>query len=265
MRKSILVAVLCLIVLVAGCSNQSVQSTSTEVLNNSDVAQMLSESGKYEGAAVELTGRVFVNPERNSDMIAIQMFMDPKSSSGNVIVQYSKPDCQVKKDDYIKVTGTFEKVFEGQNAFGAKISAPLVKAANIEIVSYEEVMAPTIKEIQSGQTIDQMGLVIKVEKIEIASEETRVYVNVKNNTANKAYISIYDAKMVQNGKQFKRQDNYLAKYPQLPYDMLANVEASGIIVFEPIDAKSKTASFQIEAHSDDYSAKFNPYIFTFDW
>ncbi|HDX9580272.1 TPA: hypothetical protein ROX88_003905 [Bacillus pseudomycoides] len=65
---------------------------------------------------------------------------------------------------------------KGENMVGGKITAPVVKAKSATKAEYKDAFSPTKKAIDVNQKVSQNGYDITVNKIEIADEETRVYV-----------------------------------------------------------------------------------------
>ena len=56
-----------------------------------------------------------------------------------------------------------------------------------------------------GDTIDlvhleQNGVALKVDKVEFAEKETRVYITETNSSSDNCSINVYDIKILQNGK-----------------------------------------------------------------
>ena len=51
--------------------------------------------------------------------------MDPKNVEQNTR-RLRRPAFEVATEDYVRVTGTIEDKYEGENAFGAKLTVPAV-------------------------------------------------------------------------------------------------------------------------------------------
>ena len=69
----------------------------------------------------------------------------------------------------------------------------------------------------------------------------------------------FDAKLIQNGKQYEEEPNYEADYPEVQTDLSVGVTTEGIITFQPIEE----APFQIilPAYSDNFSENIADYTF----
>lgn len=229
-------------------------------LDNKNIDLLFSNPKEYKGANIEFTGRVFVKPERDKNSVYLQVFSDPKNSEGNIAVSHNDPNLPVDTDSYVKISGVVKGEMKGTNVFGATLSIPMVEAQSIEIVDYITAVSPTLETINVDSEINQHGLIVALNKIEFAEDETRVYLKVKNNSNDSVSIWKHSAKVVQGNKQFKYEYNFLADYPEIQNDLLPGVESEGIIPFPPMDPE-QSLRFIIEGSCDDYTLKVNPFEF----
>lgn len=276
MKKKTLASILSICVLLSvfsGCGNTSSASNSADT----DDSSIVSENGKeyidetqidamftspddFKGQYVKLTGMIFATPEYDDEGVYVQMFADPENSANNVIIKYANPNIKLNNGDYISIDGYIKGEFKGENAFGGEVLAPKIVADTLNIVSRNDVIAPTLKEISPNLSTDQSGYVVSVDKIEFAEKETRVYMTVTNNTQAKFYFYDFNVKIIQNGTQYENEYTYDESIQELPGEILPGVSASGEIVFPAIDS---TQNFQIygEGHSDNYDIELQPYTF----
>lgn len=232
----------------------------SEPLTDSEISSMYSDPKKYKGRSIELTGKVFSEPEYEDNDVYFQMWADPENSEKNTIVKYSGGEIKPKDGDYIKLSGYVHGVFKGENAFGAKITCPQVVAESLEIVSYKDVIAPTIVEIKlDDATKEQYGYFVTIEKIELAEKETRVYVKVNNSGSAKFNLYSFNSVIIQNGKQFEEKSNYAADYPEVQTGLNIGVSTEGIFCFPAIE----NVDFQIilEGSSENYKERLDPFVF----
>ncbi|MBO8157856.1 MAG: hypothetical protein H0Z32_15640 [Bacillaceae bacterium] len=92
-----------------------------------------------------------------------------------------------------------EDVFEGENAFGAVLTALLTLADTIEKTDYQTAFASAKKTIDLKEKQNQHGYRLTVQKIELADEETRVYVKVTNDTSDKNSFYSFNTRIIVNG------------------------------------------------------------------
>jgi P pilus assembly chaperone PapD len=96
-----------------------------------------------------------------------------------------------------------------------------------------------------GETNEQNGFSVTLDKIELTDKQTRVWLSVKN--ASNYKVSLYDfsAKIVQGGKQL--EPKYISnKDLELPSEYLQNVSAKGVIVFPAVN-ETGNVKFVIDA------------------
>ena len=254
----------------AACGNAPAEKGSTEnkkpskkeYVEDSQISDVFTAPEKFKGKYIKMSGRIFGTPEKSENEVAIQAWHNPDNASNNFVTYYKGTDIELKENDYIIVDGEIKGTFEGENAFGGKVTAPMIVADSIEVQSYIDAVVPTIKEIApANAVVEQNGVSLKVDKVEFAEKETRVYLTESNASPDKFSMWVYSIKIVQNGQQIE-QDNsmsvYDGNYAQLSSDILPNASSSGVLVFPPMDS---SANFQIyaEGHSDNYQIDFQPF------
>ncbi len=261
MKKRISLS-LCLFLCIAaisGCASPSEPQKS--YVDAAEIANVYASPNDYKGKYIQLTGKVFTDPEKGSTSVSFQMFHDVENSEQNTVVICRDASLDVKKGDFVKVDAKIDGVFSGANAFGGQVSALQVTADTAEISSYAEIIAPAIKTIEpTNATKDQHGCVVAVTKIEIAENETRVYVTATNNSDQEMTLYSFNAKLLQGAKQIEEVYNYNADYEEVQSEILPGMSSSGIILFDRIDPDTAFQVY-IEARNDNYRLDFEPYTF----
>src|SRR5690606_35554502 len=97
------------------------------------------------------------------------------------------------------------------------------KAENIKKSNYIEAVSPPIQTVEVNEKIDQSGFVVQVNKLEIAENETRLYVTITNESNTNINVYTYSAKLIQNGKQLEYEPNFDADYPEPQSELLPGV------------------------------------------
>jgi hypothetical protein len=238
--------------------NQQVQEVTK--LTDIEVMKMYTNPEDYVGRVVDLTGRVFSEPEYDSDGVYFQMFADLENSEKNTIIAFNDSNFLLGSDDYVRISGEVVDVFEGTNAFGGTIIAPAIVAYELEVISYMDAVSPTVKEvIPTNSTETQYGYSVSVDKVEFADNETRVYLTVENAGSSKFNLYSFYAKIIQDGKQYEEETNYSADYPEVQTDLMVGVTTNGIFTFPKIEI----SDFQLvmEASSENWDEDLSPYIF----
>lgn len=270
MKKKIVTILLALCLSAIGCGNDTSEPVAKEeskkpvYLEESEIANLFSNPDEYKGKYVKLSGRIFNGPEKDEDYVAYQAWHDMQNSDNSFIFGMENPDETYSTDDYVIIDGEITGTFEGENMLGGTIICPMINAVNVEKQDYIEAVVPTITEISPENAIsEQNGITLKVDKIEFAEKETRVYLTETNASADKFSMWIYNIKILQNGQQIEQDmsssSSYEGDYAELASDILPNASSSGVLVFPTMDS---SASFQIyaEGSSDNYEIEFQPFV-----
>ena len=143
---------------------------------------------------------------------------------------------------------------------GATVTAPAILADKVEVSSYIDVVSPTIATAAAAQpTVDQNGYAVTLEKVELAEDETRLYVSITNNGTGNFSLYSFNSTIIQDGTQYESQFNYDADYPELQTDIRPGVTTKGIMTFPPV----QQGPFQVimEARSENWDERFSEYTF----
>jgi hypothetical protein len=180
----------------------------------------------------------------------------------NTIVGYGDPTFQVAEQDYVRVTGTVHDKFEGENAFGAKLTVPVVNADTLEVVD-ASAAASAAHTTYGPASFTQGGIRMTVTKIEAASDETRVYVSLRNQSASDFSFYGSSGKLVANGRSIK--SSYSGDYDEPASDIPPDSRTSGVILFEgvPQDAALRLI---LEGYSENSDVgDYGSLTWTFTW
>ena len=203
MRKQLCAAILASFLLLAGCAGgNTADQADTTPMSEEEIAQMYSDPEQFVGRSLELFGQVFTSPEYDDTAVYFQMWADPTNGDWNTVVAYNDSSFQLEADDYVRVSGVVQDVYEGENMMGGTIVAPMITANSVEVISYKEAVAPTLYEATIDQpTQTQLGYSVELQAVELAEQETRVYVSVTTKEVHRS-ASIH---LMQ--KSFKTENN----------------------------------------------------------
>lgn len=243
-----------------GQSDVSDKTEEKVFLDENQISDLYSSPKDFIGKYVTLSGKVFTTPETSGDNVALQMWQDSKNNNHNTIVIGTKDMVgDIGEDDYIKVTGLVEDEFEGENMMGGTITAPQIRAEKIEKTSYQDVSSPTNKTIKVDQTQESNGVKIKISKIELADNETRVFLSVDNQSGAAYSFYTFNSKIIQGNKQYTEETNYEAGYDEIESDIPSGVKEEGVIAFKAI--KNKDFKFTCEGQSENYELDGDNFTF----
>ena len=216
---------------------------------------------EYMGRNVEFYGKVFVQPEKDSEGTYLQMFTLNQGSDGNTIVAILDPNLDVSDGDIVYVKGVVVDVYEGTNMFGATIVAPQILANSIEKSDYATAFSPALKVIEVNQEINQHGYSMTLERIELAASETRVYLKIKNDSSDNISFYSFNSVIIQGSNQISEEDNWDADYQEINSEIFPGVTSEGVVTFAPVDIEGENLKLVFEGSSDDYYLDFEPFVF----
>jgi hypothetical protein len=251
------------VVTATATQSESTEVTSTDHFTRDNWDLLASNPDAYTGASVDIVGRVFVAPERDEGAIYFQMWADPKNSEWNTVVSYADGSLPIREDSYVHVTGTVQGKFEGQNAFGGDVSAPVIVADTAKVVDATAAASPSRAVLGRAQYA-QAGITITVRKVELAADETRFFVSVNNRSSYEFNIYDYSAKVVQGGRQYEHEYSS-ADYPELSSDLLPGAFTTGVIVFPPLRPNGGIKLYLEGSSENSNVGDYGTLKWTFSW
>ena len=255
---AVILAVFAAIFFLAGCGSS--EPAEKVYIEDSEIDAALSDGDSYKGKYIDIVGKVF-SIDKDGDTVAMQAWYDVEDAEQQFIVYADKETAgNVKEDDFIKVDGKITGTFTGENYFGGEITALMIEAESLEIGGYDDLYAPAESTKEIGETKDQHGVSVTLDRIEYAKGEARVYLAVSNESGYTASIYTYDAKAIQDGKQFEHEDNYEAGYDGDIGEVLDGASKDGILRFKGLDPE-KPVKIQMEAYSDNWDIEMEDYVF----
>lgn len=255
---AIVLAILAGVFLLASCGSS--EPAEKVYVDDSEIDAAISDGDAYKGKYINIVGKVF-NVDTDGDNIALQAWYDAENANQQFIVYASKELAgSVKEEDFIKVDGEITGTFTGENMLGGEVTAHLINAESLEVGGYDDLYAAAEKTKEVGETKDQHGVSVTIDRVEYAQDEARVYVSVNNSSCDTASIYTFNAKAIQDGKQFEHEDNYNAGYDSDIGEVLDGASKEGIIRFKGLDP-DKGFELTLEAYSENWDIELEDYVF----
>jgi hypothetical protein len=237
------------------------KETAAKTLSKDEFIQLYSDPVKFKGANVDFYAQIFMAPEKDEKGTYVQAWSDPKNNAHNTIVGIADPKLDVKQGDIIHVVGTVKDKFTGKNALGGEVTAPIIIADKVEKSDWGTAFAPAIKTIDVNQEQNQNGFIVKIAKVELAAEETRVYLSVTNQTKDKVNMFEHTAKILQGSNQLSVKNDFTNHYPKLQSDILPGVTTEGVITLPAIKPDSGPFKVVVEGMAYDFNTHLKPFMF----
>lgn len=230
--------------------------------DNQNFDVLVSDPESWTGAEALFVGQVFT-VERDSDGVYLQVYADPKNYEWNTVVLYGDPNFEVAQDDFVQVEGVVRGSFEGENALGGTVSAPLVDATRVEVVPATAAAAPASRTLRR-KVDNQYGITLQVKKVEFSDNETRVFVALSNRSGAKFNFYSYSALAISGGRQVESTFSDI-EYPEIADTIQTGARSSGVIVFPKMNPRKKL-TLTFEGNSDNFDfGDFGTVTWKFEW
>lgn len=251
MKKLLIVLTTCLCMVFCftacgGDGGSTEESADNSPITEDEIAELYTSPDNFKGRTFEFPGKV-LDVEKDGSDLYLQVYQDIENYENNTIVVYKDADVSVKADDFVRVTGTIDGVFSGENALGGEIEAPQMTASKVEKIDAMEAF-PATKTVEVDQTVTKGSYEATVSKVDFTDKETRIYLTVKNNSSAEFDNYPDQGVIVQDGKQYESEWNEY--YPEPSTELKAGVTSESVIAFKKVEEADFTYSF--EGYSDDY-------------
>ncbi|WP_080831889.1 DUF308 domain-containing protein [Cohnella massiliensis] len=253
-----------LLLVVIGLALSSVNDKTVsreEFLTEQQFVQLYTDAKPFKGYQVDFYGRVFQAPEKTEKYQSFQVYAQDDDSK-NTIVRLDDMAVDIQKGDILHIVGEVHDMFQGKNAFGAILKLPAIIAKKVEKTDYATAFAPAFKTIEVNQEQNQNGYVMSVTNVELAKQETRVHLKVRNESADTIDFHTYSSTLIQGDKQYERISNFHANYPEINSDNIRpSVTTEGVIVFPSVDPNGDNFTVTFEGSSDNWEVRIEPFTF----
>lgn len=238
---------ICIVCLLGG-------TVDTSPIPSEEIDYLYSEPDDYAGRTVQLTGRVF-NIEKDGDTTIIQLYHDVENYNQDAIVLTDDQDVKIKENEYIRVDGSVDGEFNGENVMGGEIACPQISATKIEQIDVTEAI-PAEKTVKVNETITRGKYKATVEKVDFTGQNVRVYLKVKNGSSKDFSNYPIDGKLIQGGKQYEVE--YDGNYPYPSTSVKPGASSESVIVFKGVEQSNFKYTFiGYDTNYDEMEFNFN--------
>ena len=201
------------------------------LVQKEEYGELFSNPDAFANRTIDIYGQVF-NILGSDSGTVFQMYTD--KDQNNFVIVIDPQGRSVNVDDYVLVKGVIDGAYSGENRMGASLSCPKITATYVDPSNYVDAFSPTLKSVEpSGAKWSEDGLTIKIERVEFAENETRVYVKLKNKSSDSA--SLYNCVLLQGEKQYDRTYDYKGNYDELQDSLKSGASDTGVITFPAIE------------------------------
>ncbi|WLV24583.1 hypothetical protein QR721_13215 [Aciduricibacillus chroicocephali] len=266
------------ILLVTGCSNGKTEENKRDdsevkqeakaeesgktrgTLKEEDYKKLPENFKKYANYTAELSGKITdINVGKGQALIMLNYDYTDPSSEAMVEVKTDK----LKEGDYVQIKGTIVDEYTDEDGEKQSVDELAIKASSTKKVDFKEAFAPTKREIKLDQKEDHKGLKVSLQKLEIADEQTRLYLTVNNESKVEVDSKLDFSKMTVGGKELelsKHRDHM--ELPEFQAELKPGEKSEGVLVFPAIEQSVTTAKFEVNPGRYNFDIQFDPFEFT---
>jgi len=230
---------------------------------NENLTMLLENPMLYKGLPVNLVGRIdkIVKVDQNNTQFSLIVNSGNSQETSSVLVNYAKPQYDLRLSSYIKVTGSVQNTAET----AGNRQTPVVVADKVEpIADPWSSLDPAQYSIYPNKFANQNNNVIHLEKVEFAEEETRLFITIRNEGTAKDVLVLANPIGKQGSSEFKElAGSYRTAIPP-SVELQPKQEARVVVFLEPMNRKKNSASF-ILGSSNDILTGQKPYVFDLKW
>jgi hypothetical protein len=229
-------------------------------VDRSNYANVVAEPLRFAGSPVTIGGRVFSKPEIGSAAATFQMFAAPDSEWNTyVTAPVGSLPPGLDSGSFVIVTGTIAGRSSGVNAFGGLIGAVQIQAAAVTVADATALLGAPLTSLPLGMSIDQHGLVITLERLDVYVDRVLAHISVTNASGERARIYEHTVKVVQGASQLDYVMDW--ELPRWQSELLPGVATTAMVRFDVFDV-SQPFELVLEAWSENYRLQFDDYRYS---
>jgi hypothetical protein len=246
----------------AGCGDAESSSNgspaSVRTFTRDDWGELSAAPEGFKGARVDIVGQVLGEPTKDGDVTYWQMWPHPTNVDWMAVVGFEDSSFTIADGDYVHVVGTVQGDTNGRIPLLATLDAVAVRAETAEVIEESAAAPPALRTVEVAESVERGHLIVTVDKVEFAANETRVYVTLSNQSTAVASFNGYKTRAVQGQTQYKPPD--LSPYPWVEQELPPGAVSSGVVLLPGMD-RAQACELSFEPRTDDYQLEFSPYIF----
>jgi hypothetical protein len=228
--------------LVAGCGSGKHEPFDVpnerlaETFTDDNWSELAADPEAKRGASVDVAEKVWSSDVTDEGAVVHMLIGEKK----DVLLVLLRDTAAPPAGSYLRINGTVTGAVEGTNGYGQPITATAAVASSRESVDKITALAPTVDTWPARKAATQRGIRIGIQRIEIARDETRVYVNIENEnrSGDTFWFEDFMQKLIDDGRKLRpTYDSH--KYGGVEAELAPGASVAGIIVFPPIDGDGK--------------------------
>jgi hypothetical protein len=218
--------------------------------DQSNWARLATRPGRYPGAFVDVIARVESAPLRDvaadpgDSRTYYLLAIETRGADANVLLQYQNAT-ELAGGEYVRVTGRVLGEASGDDGAGGSLSGPAILARTLDVVSAPSLTSEPLVTLPP-RAHDRAGVTVTVTGVEIAADETRIHVTVRNTSGRLLHFDEAATRLVQRRTSYTATTSERSgQYPEVPAEIPAAARVSGVLVLPVIPPRRRPIFVQL--------------------
>ena len=211
-------------------------SACSSSFSKAKLKELYAHPDEFKGKTIKELTMQIVAVDKVHGEIHLQGYEDFAKQEHPTVVVVSDNKVKYEDGEYIKVKGKVLGKAQVVDEESTEMTAVKLEAKKIQKIKSTDAI-PAEETLDIGYDVKVKGVSATVQKVDLTSDETRVYIKVKNDT--KKNIEIYPDQSIlsQDGNDYESDlDNYLYDDVHMQKNIKAGSSISGVIIFKRIDS-----------------------------
>lgn len=231
--------------------------------NNDNLTLLIADPRVYIGLPVNLVGRIdkITKIDNQSSQLSLMVLPKGQTEFENVLVKFTGSTDALKNATFLKISGSLQNsVKTSENK-----QTPFIIADKVETIEDPwSILSPSLFTIFPGQTVNQHGRIVQVEKVEFAEIETRLFITVKNSGPLDDIFLLADPIATQGDRVFRELSGRYRIPLSTPIRLKPNEAARKVVFLQPINRNKSSTTFILGSKNDILTGQ-EPYVFYLKW
>ncbi|ASS38190.1 hypothetical protein [Mogibacterium pumilum] len=242
---------LTIVLTMPGCSSS---------FSESKIKELYDHPEDFKGKTVKNLTMQIVAIDNVKGEVHLQAFENFVKAEHPTVVVLGDDKVKYEEGEYIKVSGKILGKVAVVDEEGVEMDAMKLKAKKIKKIKSTDAI-PAEDTLDIGYDVKEKGVSASIEKIDFTSDDTRVYIKVKNGTKKTIEIFPEQSLIVQDGNDYMSDaENFIYEDVHLEKRVKAGETTSGVIIFKRID-QNLPFTFTLEGGDSNGNEFKLPFVF----
>lgn len=263
MKRFKVFAIIFLFLITACSKKESHEFDPENIISNEEFLNHVASPGTKDslGKSVSFGAQIFNIVQKDDEYIYYQAYINPAQLDKQVMVFIPLETPQLNEGEFVLVDGIINSEFLAESETGNLISALAIRAVNVEKSSFKDAVAPSLKTIEVSETLNHQDISVTLEKLEFSEFDTRIFVEITNNSDETISIFSHDFKLMQDDLTYSKADHFVLDYPEFDHRLKPKEKTFGIQSYAFMDYENiPSIKLEIKGIHSDHQ-KIDDFVF----